>query len=221
MVVMSEQELSRRERKKQANKARILKAARDLFQAHGFDATAIEEIAEAADVSKGTFFNYFPTKESLLAEIAAEEVCDLRRLVTVDLADVTSAVEKIQQVMRLLVADTAPRLRLTRRVLLETMLRPSDISTPVTQVEALFERLVKQAQAQGEIRADLNSTDVAGALTGAYFAAFSRWIAASDNQPATLGSELEAVLKMLFEGIAGPNYELCSDPRPRGLQQEV
>jgi AcrR family transcriptional regulator len=125
----------------------------------------------------------------------------------VDLADVPSAVEKIQRVMRLLVADTAPRLRLTRRVLLETMLRPSNIPTPVTQVEALFARLVKHAQAQGEIRADLNPTDVASALTGAYFGAFSRWIAASGDQPTTLGSELESILQMLFEGIAGPNYQ--------------
>jgi hypothetical protein len=109
--------------------------------------------------------------------------------------------------MRLLVADTAPRLRLTRRVLLETMLRPADIPTPVTQVEALFARLVKHAQAQGEIRADLNPTDVASALTGAYFGAFSRWIAASGDQPTTLGSELESILQMLFEGIAGPNYQ--------------
>jgi AcrR family transcriptional regulator len=206
---VSEQELSRRERKKRANRARILKAARDLFQAHGFDDTSVEDIAETADVSKSTFFNYFPTKESLLVAIAAEEVRDLRRLVTVDLASVPSAVEKIQRVMRLLVADTAPRLRLTRRVLLETMMRPSDMPTPVTQVELLFERLVKRAQAQGEIRADLDPTGVASALTGAYFAAFSRWIAAGSDEAATLGSELEAVLEMLFEGIAGPNCHLC------------
>ena len=203
---MSGPALSRRERKKRANKSRILKAARDLFQAQGFDATPIEEIAETADVSKSTFFNYFPTKESLLAEIAAEEVRDLCRLVNVDLAHVPSAVEKIQRVMHLLVTDTAPRLRLTRRVLLETMMRPSDIPTPVTEVEALFERLVRQAQAQGEIRADLNPTDVASAFTGAYFAAFSRWIAAGNDHPASLGSELEAVQQMLFQGIAGPNF---------------
>ena len=203
---MNEQEPSRRERKKRENKTRILKAARDLFQAQGFDATPIEEITETADVSKSTFFNYFPTKESLLVEIAAQEVQDLRHLVTVDLAEVDSAVEKIHRVMHLLVADTAPRLRLTRRVLLETMLRTSEVPTPVAQVEALFERLVKQAQAQGEIRTDLDPANVASALTGAYFAAFSRWTAAGNEQPSALGSELKAVLNMLFEGVAGPDH---------------
>jgi AcrR family transcriptional regulator len=203
---VSEQELSRRERKKRANKACILKTARDLFQAQGFDATSIEEIAETADVSKSTFFNYFPTKEGLLVEIAAEEVRDLHRLVVVDLADVPSPVEKIRRVMCLLVADTAPRLRLTRRVLLHTMLHPSLIPTPVTQVATLFEGLVRQAQARGEIRADLNPTDVASALAGTYFAAFSRWIAVGSEQPVSLGSELEVVQNMLFDGIAGPNY---------------
>jgi len=204
---VNEQELSRRERKKRENRARILKAARGLFQAQGFDTTSIEEIAETADISKSTFFNYFPSKESLLVEIAAQEVRDLQRLLTVDLAEVPSAVERIHRAMNLLVADTVPRLRLTRRVLLYTMLRSSSIPTPVAQVEALFEHLVKQAQVQGEIRADLNPPDVASVLTGVYFATFSRRIAAADEQPVNTGPELEACLRMLFEGIIGPNYQ--------------
>src|SRR6266850_2761855 len=63
---MTELELSRRERKKEETRERIFKAACKLFRHKGFEATTIDEIAEKADVAKGTFFNYFPRKEAVL-----------------------------------------------------------------------------------------------------------------------------------------------------------
>ena len=61
---------SRRERKKQETRQRLLECAWQLFQEGGYDDTTVEDITEAADVAKGTFFNYFPTKEALLDELA-------------------------------------------------------------------------------------------------------------------------------------------------------
>ena len=40
----------------------------DLIQAHGFDETTMEQIAETADVAKGTLYNYFPAKEAIVGE---------------------------------------------------------------------------------------------------------------------------------------------------------
>jgi AcrR family transcriptional regulator len=45
---------------------RLAATALDLFEAHGYDATTVEDIARAAGVSHMTFFRYFPTKESVL-----------------------------------------------------------------------------------------------------------------------------------------------------------
>src|SRR5690242_3855718 len=56
----------RRERKKEETKRKIFEAATKLFAAKGFDATTVDDIAAAADVSKGTFFNYFPKKEAII-----------------------------------------------------------------------------------------------------------------------------------------------------------
>jgi len=57
-----------RERKKQQTRAAIRQAALRLFLDKGYDATTTSEIARAAEVSAGTLFNYFPTKEALLAD---------------------------------------------------------------------------------------------------------------------------------------------------------
>lgn len=55
-----------RERKKLKTRAGIQREAMRLFLEKGFEATTIEEIAEAAEISPSTFFNYFPTKEDVV-----------------------------------------------------------------------------------------------------------------------------------------------------------
>jgi AcrR family transcriptional regulator len=54
-----------RERKKQKTREEIARAAMKLFTKRGFDNVTVAEIAEAADVSEKTVFNYFPVKEDL------------------------------------------------------------------------------------------------------------------------------------------------------------
>ena len=55
-----------RERKKQKTRSAIQREAMRLFQQQGYDATTVEQIAEAAEVSQSTFFRYFPTKEDVV-----------------------------------------------------------------------------------------------------------------------------------------------------------
>ncbi|GAA3337296.1 TetR family transcriptional regulator [Amorphoplanes nipponensis] len=55
-----------RERKKAKTRAAIREHAMRLFEAQGYAATTVDQIAEAADVSPSTFFRYFPTKEDVV-----------------------------------------------------------------------------------------------------------------------------------------------------------
>ena len=55
-----------RERKKAKTKAAIQHHALRLFQQQGYDATTVEQIAEAAEISPSTFFRYFPNKEDVV-----------------------------------------------------------------------------------------------------------------------------------------------------------
>ncbi|MFF7248027.1 TetR family transcriptional regulator [Embleya sp. NPDC008237] len=55
-----------RERKKIKTRQAIRREAYRLFREHGYDATTVDRIAEAAEISPSTFFRYFPTKEDIV-----------------------------------------------------------------------------------------------------------------------------------------------------------
>ena len=70
-----------RERKKAETRRRIADVATGLFVEHGFDNVTVADVAEAADVSKMTVFNYFPRKEDLLLDRHSDRLDAVRRAV--------------------------------------------------------------------------------------------------------------------------------------------
>ena len=65
---------SRREKRKQEIRGRIQDAAYTLFKARGIKDTSIEQICEAADVARRTFYGYYPDKQALLRELSHSRV---------------------------------------------------------------------------------------------------------------------------------------------------
>ena len=61
--------VGRRERKKAQTRKALADAALELFLERGYDQVGVREIADAADVSVTTLFNYFPTKEALVFDL--------------------------------------------------------------------------------------------------------------------------------------------------------
>ncbi len=77
-VASGESRVSLRERKKLATRRSLRRVALDLVAERGFVHVTVEDIAEAADVSPRTFFNYFPSKEAALFGANPERVAALR-----------------------------------------------------------------------------------------------------------------------------------------------
>ena len=61
-----------------AARGRIMDAALTLFGRHGYDATTVKQIAQEAGVAQGLLYNYFPSKEHLLAAIFTQSMADVR-----------------------------------------------------------------------------------------------------------------------------------------------
>ncbi len=64
--------VGKRERTKQANRAAILAAAREAFVEIGYGAATVRDIIRRTDLASGTFYNYFPDKESVFRALLEE-----------------------------------------------------------------------------------------------------------------------------------------------------
>src|SRR5271169_1236970 len=65
---------SRRERRSAELRERLFRSALQLFAQKGYSETTVEDITNSADVGKGTFFNYFPSKEHILASFGRMQI---------------------------------------------------------------------------------------------------------------------------------------------------
>lgn len=91
--------VDRRRHTEQGNerKQQLLRAAQDLFTERGYDATRISDICTAAGVAKGLFYWYFPTKESLFAELVRTMRLQLRRAQAAAMQPDADALVRIRQ----------------------------------------------------------------------------------------------------------------------------
>jgi AcrR family transcriptional regulator len=114
---------------KAATEERILRAARRLFADNGYEATTTRDIAKAAEIASGTLFNYFPTKEAIVARLAGDAVGD-------SLADrdpTVQAADSLEEALFAVVASGLRSLKPFRRhlpALLETSLSPLAMTPP-------------------------------------------------------------------------------------------
>ncbi len=86
---------SRRARKKATMRAQIVAAAIRLFSEHGIEAITVDQIAAAADVGKGTIYNYFQTKEDIVVAF----MVDLERAVQARVRDFRSRQRSVAGVL--------------------------------------------------------------------------------------------------------------------------
>ena len=68
---------ARREREKEERRRSILRAAREVFFEAGFHRATVESVAERAEVSKGTVYLYFESKETILARLLLDGLTEL------------------------------------------------------------------------------------------------------------------------------------------------
>lgn len=94
----------RNERRKALTRTRLLSAARHLFASQGFEQTTIRDIASEADIALGGFYNYFPTKEDVLAALLEEALTEQLELLTFRQNQVDDVAERVSIAHRHLVA---------------------------------------------------------------------------------------------------------------------
>jgi AcrR family transcriptional regulator len=155
---------NRRERRRLETRERIYRAALQIFAERGYLETTVEDITEAADVGKGTFFNYFPTKEHVLATYGEQRVAAIE----VALKKARSAKHSVLAVLKKLATDLAGQssqspdlLRSIFAAHLSCAPVRAELQHRLQRARRLLAEIFVVGQARGEIRRDRSATDLA------------------------------------------------------------
>ena len=194
-----DENLSRRERKKLETRQRLMGAALDLFRDNGYEQTTVEQITDAADVAKGTFFNYFDTKESILPAVAEWRLRRIRELVSPRRGAPPSPVARIKLILRSIAEDPLTDPRLARHLIAASHQRDPQ---PVRALTTLLAEQTQMGQEAGEIRRELDPMYVGGALRALFFQQMMMWHCG--YRPRALPDLLDSMVDMLMDGIAAP-----------------
>jgi AcrR family transcriptional regulator len=164
MAVKKSQSARRPRADAQRNRERILEVAKEAFTRFGADAS-LDDIAREAGLGPGTLYRHFPTRDSLLEAVYRTEVEKLAGAER-KLAETMPPLEALRAWMLLFVDYIA-----TKKIIaaaLNTLLgRPSKVfEASHAQVQEAIGALVRRAVKSGDIRKDLEATDLLRALIG-------------------------------------------------------
>jgi AcrR family transcriptional regulator len=191
--------LGRRERKKALVRKQLYETAMDLFHRQGFAETTIEQITERVDVAPATFFNYFPSKDAVLADYHRETVEQLLAYVT-ELSG--GALERFTALFDYVETRAETEGRKYRVLVQEFLARPAILESSndlAMRTMQLLMRWVDEGKAAGEIRKDPDSMLVVRTVMHIWNAAALEW-AMGPEEAACLTMQQE--VELLFDGLA-------------------
>jgi AcrR family transcriptional regulator len=214
---MTEPAVGRRERKKEETKRRIYVAALELFHEKGFERTTVDEITERADVAKGTFFNYFPHKESVLSYLSEEW---LKRVEEQAAQPHRLAADRITAMFTAVASAYGENRALTHLVVtagMQQMFCPEPVHTR-SRFLSLVNAAIAEGQASGEFRGDLAPHAIFLSLGAAFMGTLFWW--AGHGHPGdmdvpqpdvSLEDSIRSQLRVVYDGIRA-----APDGRARG-----
>jgi AcrR family transcriptional regulator len=130
---------SLRDRKKAATREAIFAAAVRLFSERGFDRPTIDEIAAAAGTGKGTFYNYFSSKEDILVAYMIEIEGQVQRRIA-KFAEATGPLEQIlSDLLRYYFRLKQPYLAFSRILLAEVIQRAAALQDSIERMQEIID----------------------------------------------------------------------------------
>ncbi len=212
--------MSRRDRRRAETRERLYSAAVRLLSEVEFDAVTVEMITEAADVGKGTFFNYFSNKEAILSYYFDMQL----RLLTENLKSSppdtnahagpqedtqdTSEGGPCWRKIIALVQESAERRHkekhFTRTLLSLALTNPQVRASNIEFRKRIVDTicvLIENAQRSNEIRSDVPAETLAAFMFGTYLGALYMWCQSETDE--SLYEAIDRAYARVWSGIRG------------------
>lgn len=169
-------EMGRRERRSRETRERLFRAAMNLFRDHGFQKTTVEDITEAADVGKGTFFNYFPSKEHVLGVLGEVQLAKYEKALAI--AREQSTREALSWLYHALPSEAGTSPKMVRSML--TVFLTSEVvreflTAGLERARGRLAVMFADAQQRGEIPRQYKPEDLAFRFQQSLFGSMLLW----------------------------------------------
>ena len=191
----------RRQRRSADIRERLFRAALTLFAKKGFTETTVEDITNAADVGKGTFFNYFPSKDHLLIAFSDMQIAKLQTAV--------DGVRESREPMTTFFKGLSVKLSAEPgrspdvvRALLQANLASDSVRGAMRKNyllgHALLTELMQVAQQRGEFREDIPASELAHVFRQTVLGTLLVWSVFGDT---SLPERIDSALNVLWTGM--------------------
>jgi AcrR family transcriptional regulator len=187
-------------RNKELSRDAILQSALELFAQRGYGAVRVEDVAQAAGVSRTTFYNHFSEREEILAAL-------FERLLGSDHdelapADGSPPLERVRAtvhnaIRRMLDQEQLARFVYSLPVRHESLLKPEEPTTPA--VFRAIHHLIEEAVSNGEVRSDIPIDLLCIEIHAALENAMRAWAEGRTDDPTARAGQL---LDLAVGGIA-------------------
>lgn len=194
-----------RERNKREKRARILAAARQLFEQKGFEATTAREICRRARIGTGTLFLYVRDKRELLFLLFRDEARGCYRSGMARAEAESSLPDALMCLFGEFIDFYARNPSLSKLIVEELFQRPQEpesMGALTAEFLGCIEALLAAARERGELRDDVAAEDQIGAFFAHYSFWVQAWLGSGVHTREQAEERLRRAIELQIEGLA-------------------
>lgn len=185
---------------------RILEAAAEVFAEKGYYAAAVDDIVKVSNTSKGSFYNFFPSKQAIF--LALIDRLDARVVERIEkaIAQERGALRKVDAALRAFLDDFARHRRLARILLIEAAGLGHAFNERLFTTHTRFARLIQKHLQHAVDEGSIPSIDTelaAFAWLGAVNEVVLRWLYTGEPDP--LEKALPELRSLLLRSVGAPS----------------
>lgn len=203
IMCQGENDLSLREKKKIETRNKIFEVSTRLFKEKGIENTTVDEIVKEAGIGKGTFFNYFPSKNSLLIYFAQQKEELTYSRIKNEILKSSSTKEKIINALVFVAKTNEKDKELTKMFVFEYMRHygyGQDERRSQNLSNILF-GIIEDGMKKEDLKSSIDAKKAAEIISAVYFHSLMEWLWSKIDY--SFSDDISGKIDMVFEGIAG------------------
>ena len=195
--------LGKRETQKENRREEILRVAMDLFSKKGFELTTVEDITRAANVAKGTFYNFFAKKEDVLLYFLDIEISKSTDEIQRKIKRLSTISEKIELLIATYIKYIFPNKEFSAVLIKERVMNlgTGSNSNELGLMKQLAE-LFDEAKQSGEVRDDVDSGHLAEMVFAIYTMYVIYWTNGFIKTKKQCIERIREVSTLMIQGVA-------------------